>query len=91
MRSWPVPWHRLTRRCRRWVRRGSCRIFFRRRWRVGDCGINQDWVLRCWRERGRLEPRPAFRVVFLTRGMQRANHMLWLARQCARNPDRHLV
>ena len=51
----------------------------------------QDWVLRCWRERGRLEPRPGFRVVFLTRGVQRANHMLWLARQCARNPDRHLV
>jgi len=51
----------------------------------------QDWVLRGWREAGRREPRPAFRVVFLTRGVNRANHMLWLARQCARNPDRRLV
>ena len=51
----------------------------------------QDWVLRGWRERGRLDPRPSFRVVFLTRGVNRANHMLWLARQCARNQDRRLV
>jgi len=51
----------------------------------------QDWVLRGWREGGRREPRPAFRVVSLTRGMNRANHMLWLARPCARNPDRRLV
>ncbi|MCL4207653.1 MAG: replication-relaxation family protein [Pirellulaceae bacterium] len=51
----------------------------------------QNWVLRCWREGGRREPRPAFRVVFLTRGANRANHILWLARQCAGNPDRRLV
>jgi hypothetical protein len=51
----------------------------------------QDWVLRVWRDHGRQEPRPAFRVVFLTRGVNRANHMLWLARQCARNKDRRLV
>jgi hypothetical protein len=51
----------------------------------------QDWVLRGWREAGRLYPRPSFRVVFLTRGVNRANHMLWLARQYARNPDRRLV
>jgi hypothetical protein len=51
----------------------------------------QDWVLRGWREGGRQAPRPAFRVVFLTRGANRANHMLWLARQCAGNPDRRLV
>jgi len=51
----------------------------------------QDWVLRGWREHGRHGPRPAFRVVFLTRGVNRANHMLWFARQCARNKDRRLV
>lgn len=36
-------------------------------------------------------PRPYFRVVFLTRSFERANHILWLARECARNADRHLV
>ena len=51
----------------------------------------QDWVLRGWRDHGRKGPRPSFRVVFLTRGVNRANHMLWLARQCARNKDRRLV
>lgn len=51
----------------------------------------QDWVLRVWRENGRQGLRPAFRVVFLTRGVNRANHMLWLARQCARNKDRRLM
>ena len=50
----------------------------------------QDWVLQGWREHGRVEPRPAFRVVVLTKGQQRANHILWLARDCARNPDRRL-
>ena len=56
-----------------------------------DAAAFQDWVLRVWRDHGRQEPRPAFRVVFLTRGVNRANHMLWLARQCARNKDRRLV
>jgi hypothetical protein len=51
----------------------------------------QDWVLRVWREHRGKGPRPAFRVVFLTRGVQRANHILWLARQCARNQDRRLI
>ena len=51
----------------------------------------QDWVLRVWREHGRQGPRPSFRVIFLTRGVNRANHMLWLARQCARNKDRRLI
>jgi len=51
----------------------------------------QDWVLRLWREQGRQGPRPAFRVVFLTRGVNRANHILWLASQCARNQERRLA
>ena len=51
----------------------------------------QDWVLRGLRDRGRQGPRPAFRVVFLTRGVNRVNHILWLARYCARNKDRRLV
>lgn len=34
---------------------------------------------------------PYFRVIFLTRSVERANHILWLARECARNADRHLV
>jgi hypothetical protein len=50
----------------------------------------QDWVLRGWKEHGRQGPRPQFRVVFLTLGPDRACHMLWLARKCARNPDRRL-
>jgi hypothetical protein len=50
----------------------------------------QDWVLRVWRDNGRRGPRPYFRVVFLTLGADRANHMLWLAREYARNRDRRL-
>ncbi len=34
---------------------------------------------------------PYFRVVFLTRSVERANHILWLARECARNANQHLV
>lgn len=51
----------------------------------------QDWVLHNWRQSGGLGPRPSFRVVFLTTGAERANHILWLARELARNPDRRLV
>jgi hypothetical protein len=51
----------------------------------------QDWVLRGWRDHGRNGPRPSFRVVFLTRGVNRVNHILWLAGHCARNKDRRLV
>ena len=51
----------------------------------------QDWVLRLWKESGEQGIRPAFRVVFLTTGIERVNHMLWLARELARNPDRRLV
>lgn len=51
----------------------------------------QDWVLRLWKESGQEGPRPSFRVVFLTTGAERANHILWLARDLARNKDRRLV
>ena len=51
----------------------------------------QDWVLRSWRDSGEQGPRPSFRVVFLTTGAGRANHILWLAHELARNPDRRLV
>ena len=50
----------------------------------------QDWVLQAWRENRWGTPRPVFRVVFLTAGIDRAKHILWLAAKCARNPDRHL-
>lgn len=51
----------------------------------------QDWVLRLWKESNAHGERPGFRVVFLTRGTNRANHILWLARELARNKDRRLV
>lgn len=50
----------------------------------------QDWVLRGWRDQSSTGDRPAFRVVVLTKGAERARHILWLARDCARNPDRRL-
>ncbi len=51
----------------------------------------QDWVLRSWKDSGEQGPRPSFRVVFLTTGTGRANHILWLAHELARNRDRRLV
>ena len=51
----------------------------------------QDWVLRSWKDSGEHGSRPSFRVVFLTTGAERANHILWLARDLARNKDRRLV
>ncbi len=51
----------------------------------------QDWVLRSWKDSGEQGPRPSFRVVFLTTGAERANHILWLAHDLARNKDRRLV
>ena len=51
----------------------------------------QDWVLRSWKDSGEIGPRPSFRVVFLTTGAERANHILWLAHDLARNQDRRLV
>jgi hypothetical protein len=50
----------------------------------------QDWVLHNWRANGASGTRPVFRVVVLTRGVERARHILWLACKCARNPDRKL-
>ena len=51
----------------------------------------QDWVMRLWKDSGGQGIRPAFRVVFLTTNMERVNHMLWLAKELARNADRRLV
>jgi hypothetical protein len=51
----------------------------------------QDWVLRLWKESGEEGSRPSFRVVFLTIGADRANHILWLARELAQNKDRRLM
>lgn len=51
----------------------------------------QDWVMHSWNESGRNGPRLGFRVVFLTLGAERANHILWLARDLARDPNRRLV
>lgn len=50
----------------------------------------QDWVWENWKRHGRQGPRPYFRVVFLTRGSERAGHILWFAGRCARNRDRRL-
>ncbi len=44
-----------------------------------------------WKDSGEIGPRPSFRVVFLTTGAGRANHILWLAHDLARNKDRRLV
>jgi hypothetical protein len=51
----------------------------------------QDSLVAWWKGQGERGPRPYFRVVFLTRSQERANHILWLAQTCARNADRHLV
>ena len=51
----------------------------------------QDWVLRNWSRSGHNGTRPSFRVTFLTIGAERANHILWLAHELARNKDRRLV
>lgn len=51
----------------------------------------QDSVWNGWKQQGRPGPRPYFRVVFLTRSSERSNNILWLARNVAKNRDRHLV
>lgn len=51
----------------------------------------QDGLVVWWKGQGERGARPFFRVVFLTRSQERANHILWLARSCARNADRHLI
>lgn len=50
----------------------------------------QDHVLDLWKHTGAHGPRPAFRLAFLTVTAERALHILALARECARNPDRRL-
>lgn len=50
----------------------------------------QEWVLENWKQNGNQGPRPQFRVVFLTRGAERASHILWFAGQCARHRERRL-
>jgi hypothetical protein len=58
--------------------------------KIGGYEAYQDYVLGVWRQAGRRGPRPAFRVVFLTRSVERAYHILLLAREMAANKDRRL-
>ncbi|MDZ4683519.1 MAG: replication-relaxation family protein [Planctomycetaceae bacterium] len=51
----------------------------------------QDQLLRGWITDGRTGERPRFRVVFLTRSVQRAYHLLAVAGAVARVPARRLV
>lgn len=51
----------------------------------------QDRLLTQWLAGGRNWERPRFRVVFLTRAVERAYHILWFASELARNKSRHLV
>ena len=50
----------------------------------------QDYVMGIWKQQGQRGPRPYFRVAFVTATVERAHHILALARQCARNADRRL-
>ena len=50
----------------------------------------QDSVWQQWKARGERGVRPYFRVVFLTRSIERAYHILTLAETTAKNPDRRL-
>lgn len=50
----------------------------------------QDYAWSLWKQDGEQGPRPYFRVAFLTVSIERAHHILALARNCARNADRHL-
>lgn len=49
-----------------------------------------DSAWRAWKTRGSRGRRPRLRVVFFTTGIERAHHILTLARQIARNSDRRL-
>lgn len=51
----------------------------------------QTTVLGQWREQGRAWERPRLRVVFLTRSIERAYHLLAVAGKIATNPTRRLV
>lgn len=50
----------------------------------------QDWAWQGWKQAGERGPRPYFRVAFLTASVERAYHILALARDCAGNKDRRL-
>ena len=50
----------------------------------------QDGLLAGWAKSGRKFRRPAFRVIFLTRTQDRADHILSLAATLVRNKDRRL-
>lgn len=50
----------------------------------------QDFAWQSWKQAGRHGPRPYFRVVFLTKTIERAHHILTLAGHLARNKDRRL-
>lgn len=51
----------------------------------------QDWVWQGWKQAGAVGERPFFRVVFLTRSVERANNILWLTGQIAKRRQRHLI
>jgi hypothetical protein len=51
----------------------------------------QNQVWQGWKQAGSVGGPPFFRVVFLTRSVERANNILWLTSQIARNRDRHLI
>jgi hypothetical protein len=50
----------------------------------------QDTVLAKWKRSLRRDARPRYRVLFFVRSVDREKHLLWTARQLARNPDRRL-
>ena len=50
----------------------------------------QDYVWGIWKRGGGHEQRPYFRVAFVTTTAERAEHILGLALECARNRDRRL-
>ena len=50
-----------------------------------------DAAWKAWKASGLQGRRPRLRVLFLTSGIERAQHMLRLAARLARNPDRRLV
>ena len=50
----------------------------------------QDYAWALWKQGGERGTRPYFRVAFLTKTVERAHHILSLARDCAANKDRRL-
>jgi hypothetical protein len=50
----------------------------------------QDSVLTGWTKTGRIGLKPAFRIAFLTKSLDRAYHILSLANAVTRNRDRRL-